>query len=482
MARRIVALDIGSHALKAAVIESSLRQRRVLNLCQRPRDPERPLTEQLQEFRTAYALSGDTVLSCLPGDAVFFRMLTLPFTRARQLEQTVPFELASQLPLELNNLVVDFHIVQQTPEGTIVLAVAASKTTLTEHLAMLSEAGFDPARISLAPLAPLALLMAAGADLSGATLLLHIAANRTDLALLHDGALTGLRTLSSGLNHEGGFPSFLRELRWTLLALGNGAAPQPERVFLCGEGSRFSQLCVELQQALTAELVSFDELMIPSIPELFRREQGTYAVCLGLGLQEALGLPSPVVNLRQGSFVHQGQQTAIRRELSHLGWLTAGVAAAAGLTFALAMHGLNTRYDSLRSEIRRVFVATLPEAHTIVNEKAQLQEAVETLRSRQRVWQGAAVGSPLEFLRQLSTMLPAQIRLDLDEWTFDTDAIHLQGSTTSFDSAESIKIAMTNLGLFRDVQLKDVKTTAGGKKVSFSLHLMLGSQKMERER
>ena len=38
MARRIVALDINSQMLKAVVIESSLRQRRVIDLCQRPRD------------------------------------------------------------------------------------------------------------------------------------------------------------------------------------------------------------------------------------------------------------------------------------------------------------------------------------------------------------------------------------------------------------------------------------------------------------
>ena len=482
MARRIVALDISSQMLKAAVIESSLRQRRVIDLCQRLRDFARPLAEQLREFRTEYGLFADTVLSCLPGDAVFFRMLTLPFTRARQLEQTVPFELASQLPLELDTLVVDFHIVQQTPEGTTVLAVAAPKITLTEHLATLSEAGFDPTRISLAPLAPLAMLTAARAELSGSTLLLHIEANRTDLVFLHNGMLSGLRTLSIGLNHASEFPTFLRELRWTLLAFGSAAAPQPDRVFLCGEGSQCSQLCAEFRQALTVELVLFDELKLSSMPASLRTEQGTYAVCLGLGLQEALGLTTPTVNLRQGAFVHHGQQAAVRRELFRLGWLAAGVAAAAGLTFALEMHGLNTRYDSLRREIRGVFAATLPEVHTIINEKAQLQDAVETFRSRQHVLQGAAAGSPLEFLRQLSTALPAQIRLDLDEWTFDTDAIHVQGSTTSFDTAEVIKTTVASLDLFRDVQLKDVKTTAGGKKVSFSLHLLLGSQKAERER
>src|SRR5215831_7752863 len=130
MARRIVALDIGSQTLKAAVIESSLRQRRVINLCQRQRDPERPLIDQLQEFRTENALFADTVLSCLPGDAVSFRILTLPFTHSRQLEQTVPFELASQIPFDLDSLVVDFSVLQQTPAGATTLAVAVPKTTL----------------------------------------------------------------------------------------------------------------------------------------------------------------------------------------------------------------------------------------------------------------------------------------------------------------------------------------------------------------
>jgi hypothetical protein len=46
MARRIIALDISSQMLRAAVIESSLRQQRVIDLCQRPREP--PLAEQLR--------------------------------------------------------------------------------------------------------------------------------------------------------------------------------------------------------------------------------------------------------------------------------------------------------------------------------------------------------------------------------------------------------------------------------------------------
>ena len=473
MARRILALDIGSYSLKAALIASTLRGSHVLGLFQQRRDPGRSLADQLQEFRTANTLQADTILSCIPGDAVSLRFLELPFTRPRQLAQTVPFELSSQLPFPLDTVVVDFHIVHHTGEGSTILAVATPKHTLTEHLDTLAAAGFNPTRVDVSALPPLTLLQLAEIDLKGSTALLDIGIDRTTLLLLRDGVLQGLRTLSIGLNRTGGFPSLLRELRWTLLALGGAHPAPPERFFLCGGGSRLSRLREELAQTLATDIIPLHELSLPLVPEAQQQDQGVYAVCLGLGLREARGLPTPGVNLRRDLFVHQGHRETIRKEVSRLAWLAASAAAAAGLTFGLEMYRLNTRYETLRQEIRQVFTATAPEIQTIVSEKAQLQDALATLHTRQRLVQGAAMESPLEVLRQLSASLPDQVSLDLDEWTFDTDSIRLKGSTTSFDAAETVKATATDLGVFKDVQLKDVKTVAGGKKVAFSLQMAL---------
>lgn len=476
MARRILALDIGSYALKAAIVESTLRKSRVLGLFQQQRDPERPLVDQLQEFRTAHALEADTTLSCLPGDAVSLRFLELPFTRPRQLKQTVPFELSSQLPFTPDAIVADFHLVQRTEEGAVILAVATPKVALTEHLNILAAAGFSPTSVNVSTLPPLTLLQFAGVDLSGSIALLDIGVDRTTVLFLRNGVLQGVRTLSIGLNRVGGFPTFLRDLQWTLLAFGGDATALPERFFLCGGGSRISRLREELTQALSAHVVPFHELSLPLMSETQQQEQGVYATCLGLGLREALGLTAPAVNLRQGMFVHQEHHETVRKEISRLAWLAAGVAAAAGLTFGLEMHRLNTRYETLRQEIRHVFTTTVPEIQTIVSEKAQLQDALETLHARQRLFQGTTTVSPLELLRQLSAAMPDHISLDLDEWTFYTDSVRLKGSTTSFDAAETIKATASRLGVFKDVQLKDVKTTTGGKKVSFGLQLILTQQ------
>jgi len=472
MARRMLTLDLGSHTLKATLIERTFGGSRVLGLFNRRRDAARPLGEQVRELcNAAPSVRGDAVFSCLPGDVVTYRVLSFPFARSRQLSQAVPFELESQLPLGLEEMVVDFQVLQPTADGVSVLAVAVPKLTLTEHLETLAVAGLDPVVVGLTPLAPLSLLRLAGVDLKGLIALVDVGEDRTSVVLLHDGIPRGLRTLSVGLRHvgEGGF---MQELRWTLLALSGSEAVLPSRLFLCGGGARNARLRDELASTLGMEITPFQRLVLPSVPAQYREEQGAFAACLGLGLQEALGSTAASINLRRGTFAHQGHRDVLYRELRSLGWIAGGVVVAAGLTFALEMYRLNTRYEVLRQEIRRVFTATLPNVQTIVSERTQLQDAVASLQSRRRIGTGGTERSPLEVLRQFSAAVPAQVKLDLEEWTFDEGAVRLRGTTESFDAAETIRNVAVGLGVFREVQLKDVKTVAGSKKVSFALQML----------
>jgi Tfp pilus assembly PilM family ATPase len=476
VARRILALDLGSHMLKAVLIERNLKDCQVLSYLRVQRDPTRPLVEQIKELCGPHSQNGATVLSCLPGEVIFHRLLLLPFARTRQLNQTVPFELESQIPLALEEVVVDFQVVGRTAAGVTVLAVAIPKRILAEHLDLLAAAGLDPAVVGLTSLAPLTLLNLSGVEKEGATALLDIGEQRTSVLLLHDGVVSGLRTLSVGLSREGGFEAFVRELRWTLLALNGRDPVLPTRFFLAGGGAYFPRLQDEFARTLAVEVRPVQQLVLPHIPRVNRKQQAEFAVCLGLGLREALGLAVPAVNLRRGEFAQQGQRAVTQREFSRLGWIAAGAVAAAALAVTLELYRLQTRYQAVRQEVRRVFTSTLPEVHTIVNEKAQLQEAVNTLQQQQRRLGGTVTTSPLEILRQLSIALPERVTLDLDEWTLDGNAVRLRGTTDSFDTAETIKTTTAALGLFREVQLKDVKTVAGGKKVSFGLHLFFAQE------
>ena len=294
--------------------------------------------------------------------------------------------------------------------------------------------------------------------------------------------LCGVRTLNSGCQQdESDITALVAELQWTLLVLGGNEEKLPTRFFVCGAGASLLRLKSELENHFTAEVQSFQDLLVPAIAEEDRPAQAEFASCLGMGLREALGGALFGVNLRCGEFSPQTQNDAMRYEWRRLGRLAVAGVLAASLAFGVDLYSLNNRYQLLRQEIRRVFTAALPEVRTVVNEKVQLEDAIAALQQRRRLLRGAVAVSPLDVLRQLSTVFPENVPLDLDEWTFEENAVRLRGTTSSFEAAEVIKTAAVSLGVFRDGQLKDVKAETGSQKVTFGLQLFFKHEGKERE-
>ena len=267
---------------------------------------------------------------------------------------------------------------------------------------------------------------------------------------------------------------FFAALQWTLLVLSGNDENLPTRFFVCGDSAAHAHLQSEDWRATsTLRCIRLWILRCPRLRKMTVRHK--------LRLRHVWAWDSArlslercwVINLRCGEFSPRAQHDALRHEWRQLGRLAAAVAVAAGLAVGMDLYSLNSRYQLLRQEVRRVFAAALPEVQTVVNEKAQLEEAIATLQQRRRLLRGVGTVSPLEVLRHLSAALPEQVPLDLEEWSFDDDAVRLRGSTSSFEAAETIKTAVTSLGIFREVQLKDVKTETGSQKVVFGLQMLL---------
>jgi hypothetical protein len=386
--------------------------------------------------------------------------------------QAVPFELETLIPFRVEDLAIAEQIVQRTGTGVTALAAAIPKTVLGEHLTALATAGVEPDNVSFSPLAALPLLSLGGVDVSGRTALLDVGEQESSVALLQDGAMYGLRTVDQGYQEEDEGASLFAVLQWTLLALSESEGTLPTRLFVYGDSVHHPRLRGGLERHFNAEACLFPDFTLPAVAENDRTKQAVFATCLGMGLREALAGSLPAVNLRCGEFSPRVRREAVRHEWGQLGRLAAAAAIAAGLAVGMDRYHLNSRYHLLRQEVRRIFTAALPEVQTVVNEKAQLGEAIDTLQKRRRLLGGTGAVSPLDVLRQLSVALPESVPLDLDEWSFDGDAVRLRGTTASFEAAETIKTAVTGLGIFRDVQLKDVKTEAGGQKVMFGLQML----------
>ena len=110
---------------------------------------------RLREFVARHELADSVVVTSLPGDLVTYRTFFLPFRDRKKLEQTIPFELESQVPFGLEDIVIDYDVLRRDRDGCHILAALVQRSDLTAHLALFEEAGLDPKIVDLAPLATL---------------------------------------------------------------------------------------------------------------------------------------------------------------------------------------------------------------------------------------------------------------------------------------------------------------------------------------
>jgi general secretion pathway protein L len=471
MPNRILALDLQGSHLTAVVVESSFRSYRFVGHHSTRKDPARPLAEQLREFISRNGITADTVLSALPGDAASYRILDLPFRDRRKLQQTVPFEIESLVPFPLEEAIVDFQVLVRREDGARVFAALAPRRSIEEHLKMLSDAGLDPAVVDFAPLSTLNVLQLFEGDRPGQYAFLHLDQGLGTLALYRNGTLDGLRVLSVvGEPLDSGF---LREIVWSLRSF-DGGPPTDEAAglpLLLG-GQTPPGLLDRLKHELGFTVQRLEELPLRHVPDDFRAEQGAYASAIGLALREIADAPTLGLNFRRDDFAYHRAQQELRGMLSSLGVLTAVVLVLFFTATFVSYHRLSSHHAALQTAVRSVFTATLPDERMIVDEKMQLTQAIESLRKRTQQL-GATPVSPLAVLREVSTRAPEEPRINVEELSFEAEALRLRAKTSSFESVEAVKRGLAESPLFREVQLKEPRTTPDGT-VEFRLNILLG--------
>lgn len=474
MPNRILALDPHGSQLVAVVVETSFRSYQIVGYFSEPRDPTVRLGEQLRNFVSRHPMAADTVLSALPGDAAVYRFLELPFRDWRKLQQTVPFELESQVPFAVDEAIVDFQVLNKTADGTRVFAALAPKSRIDDHLKILAEAGLDPAVVDFAPLTTLNVLQLFEGDRPERYAFLHVSAARGTFAIYRSGQLEHLRVID--VAGEPPVPAFLREIVWSLKSL-NGGPPSGHdvelRALLVG-GSSGPELLELLRSQVGLTVQRLEDLPLRQVPAALHGRQGTYAPALGLALRGIADAPTLGLNFRRESFSYRRGQEQMQGTVTRLAVLSAVVLVLFALWQGVSYYQLSRQYDELRDVVRQAFHEALPNT-PVVDEAEQLQQEIKKLQKQQQQLGFGPTGpvSPLEILRQISEHAPTEPRMNVDDLAIDVDGVHLRAKTSSFEAVETIRKKIAESPLFGEVQVKEPRTTADGK-VEFRMNLLLG--------
>jgi hypothetical protein len=381
-------------------------------------------------------------LAALPLTATTHRVLSLPFSDARSLAQTVPLELAGQLPVDPGDARTGFCVLARDGSGARVLAFMARQRDLDRLAAAADAADAALAGITVAPLA-LRWILPPG--FSGSVMIAD--GPRTSVTVWDDGGIAALRACASGGDDPAAVAA---ELAWSLPLLGVG----PGDILAVGGPQATPALHAALHERGLAS-TPLASLLRPDLglpPETIANAPVPCGLALG-ALERPLAVPFPL---------SQARGPLLTPRLRRLATIAAGLAV---LNLGLVRFDLARRAHALERAIAAEAARALP-GEPLVAPRTQLEAALADLRAHRS---SLAYGTALARLREVSARVPAGLPVDLARFTLDGEQLQLVGDAATFEAVDGLRRALAGSARLRDVAADEVRTTVDGQRVSFRL-------------
>ncbi len=376
MAHRILGLDIGTRAVRLAIIDKSLRQTTLAGFDEEPvgdvigreegRRPDDPIPAgheaAIKAILQRNQRPDDVVAVALPTRYAMHRALTFPFRDDKAIAEAVGFELENHIPTPISDLVVDFLRTGTKDDLTEVLALAAHRDVIGRYVEAYKRVGVESRHLGLQSLCYAALVKKMPDAKTGVTMFVDVGAKATETVVLLDGRTQFLRSFAVGgdtvaqlyaqlvqsdldpaellrdhavLLEESALEGpreraladatqqalqpLMRELRLTLSAWMRKSHRQPDRMVLTGGLAGLNGLCEFVQRTFGMPV---EPLRLGEMPDVRYEHAGkigdraALAVALGLAAADVEGEHD--VDFRQGDLAYEGDFKVLRQRLPQL--------------------------------------------------------------------------------------------------------------------------------------------------------------------
>ncbi|GAO02517.1 pilus assembly protein PilM [Anaeromyxobacter sp. PSR-1] len=527
MAQHILGLDLGAHAVKAVLLESTYRGYAVLGAASAPvpraeGDDAPPLlarqaaaVHQLLEER---GWRVDESVVAFPGSAVSSNVVTLPFTDARRIEQTIGFEVEGQIPFDLASVAWDWQPLGVRDGKTDLLVGVVRKEELGALLAALGHGGLDPRAVIPAGPAYAALLAGgAVAPLAAAPPegpapaegVLDVGAERTSLCITVAGACEAARTFAFGGAHL--VRALARALAipeadaGALLAGELGGPPPPPELAARARDPRAAAALSAALQPLVREVratvrawqarvgprrlerlsLAGELAALPGLPELLAadvdgpvvplalagpaagavpadRAPGL-ALALALALRGHQGARAPRLNLRRGELAYTRDFEHLKGKLARLGLYAAAILVLAVVSAGVKVFALSRQEASLDRALCDAEQKILGRCYP------NFEEAQAILRGRGSAAAALPRVSAVDVLAELADKVPAEVPVRFDRIEITRDKLHLEGTTDGAESVDKVVEGLRGSRCFGDARSGSARKRASDGKFEFSI-------------
>jgi type II secretory pathway component PulL len=480
MSRKIIGLDIKNESVSAVLISRSLKGIQIEASAEVPLSDqglmEESVAKALHELADAADISGAACIASLPASLVSFRNLQVPFKEEKKIRQVLPFELEPALPLQVEDLVIDFSVLGITRRGenTDLFATAVEKTKIQSLLDTLQEHRLEPEIVTVNGY-PTALALAASPLVPENWLFIDGGDRSSTLYIATSGKICMARSIDTNLADSA---SFCADVTRTLSAFheNSGLELRPECVFTTGFGTGSQDFENEIAEQLAMPVKRF-RLLENGEVQLFQApfqslfdEDTTNSLALTLletGRQ-------PVLNFRRGPFAPRRRWAEHKKQLIATGVLAFAVLFLLFLNLYIETSALETRTDVLTSRVTNIFMRTFPDVKRIEDPVHQMRVKVD--RYKKSAVLPAGVGShprTIDILDELSKRIPNKIDVVVTRLVINPDSVMLTGKTDTFNSVDTIKSRLEKSSLLKTVTITSANLVDADTRILFKLKVVL---------
>lgn len=526
MAHTILGIDLGTYSIKVAHVEAGFRKTRLLALHERPLPPpldapagdasgagaasevEPLLSRQVRALKALVDEQGlrPEMAAAALSEAITLRVVSVPLSDPKKIEQVLPFELEGQLLGEVADHVVGYTLAETSEKGeggaggAKVVVAAAPQKTVREVLGTLEQIGMEPRLLGAAALscAPLLSPIQGSADpWPSPVAILDLGHTSTQLCVVRrqaDGevAATFARTIARGGTHltqalaralrvdlaeaerrkhaaDLSVPDpaaevlrqhlrpLIRDLRQTLASHTALYGEAPRQLLITGGGARMHGLAFFLQEALELPTSALP------IPQALLREAAVVpahdaltaapSCATALGLALALNGPAPQVNFRKGEFAYRTDYSFLRERAPHLALLVLVVLLSAGLSALASLRGLQRESEQLLASLTTQSKGLFGEPMTDGEAVSAELNSVLTRGGGQAI----PTTSALDLLEDISRAAPVVADkkapgLDITELNIRPKKTDLKGTAGSAQYVDDLAAALAKITCFKDVE------------------------------
>lgn len=479
--QRIVAFEVGNHAVFATVIRAHRNKRTLQRFFEESYNPQEAdslhdalvtLIKKIGAYDVAYV--------ALPSSLAIFKTMELPFVSLEKIKLVIPFEVEPLLPFSLQDAAVDAVINNSntTTNTSDVFVVAIKRSTLETVLQPFIQAGIRPEKVTIGALELYGFMQENHvlSSAQGVSCIIDIDYDKTSILLLVNGKLRNIRVLQTGVsaeilrvnfetNHEELHKTaqqFFASIQFTIQALlkNEKINEHLSSVLLSGSGAHLPGMATVIGNVLECPCTVFhphkiihNETIVleneSSIPPAFTT---TLATALSSSFTEDFNLDKAYESARE---LHQFKIQA-----------TAALSLFLFMLFSFFLYSfLTTR--TLRKEIessQAQVVNELHQAFALTSKSKSLTttitEADENLTREKSLWFALSDTQRYSFLRYLqeltTTINRDELRLNMKRIAFIRDErgevrVTFEGSVPGYDELRKLDEQLQATRLFQFV-------------------------------